>query len=171
VNLALAQPPEAIDLVDVETDASPSAPSRRADSFHSESLGLGVTLAPRELVAWIGEAPERLEAGLRPLHEDTGSWPSRRFPSDAGRIDLLFHDRDGAFVIVVFAGDGEEWIQNLLHGMDWVRKYLAQRGESVRAIVLVPRDESPPQYAALAFSDAVIFKTWQLTVSIEDIEI
>ena len=90
-----------------------------------------------------------------------------------GVIDLLATDDKGALVVVMIAdkGKAEELVPEILKRIGWVGKHLAEGKRKVRAIVLV--DEAPESlsYAAAAVSGTASFKTYQVSLSFEDLEI
>ena len=169
VNLALAQVPLAIELVDEEPEPTPNA---EAEPFCLNTASLERHLISHGLASGLSQIPERIEAGLRAVTEHWGPAANGARSTEGARIDRLFRDRRGAWVIVAFAGEAHEvdWVQELRSRMDWVRDHRAHAGEPVRAIVLVPAGEPLPDASAIGLGHALTLKTWQLVVSIEDRE-
>jgi len=166
-NLALTQRPRAIELVDVEVTPTLAAPGPGGEAPGPVSANTAGALQPAVLALICG-APERLEAGLRPVREGhLLRW--RELRTEVGPIDLLLRDRDGAWVVVVFSYGDSALVDEVLQRVGWVRKHLARSGEGVRAIVLIPPDEPPPHYAAAALAGTVTFKTWRLEVHVEEV--
>lgn len=170
LNLALAQEPPAIDLVDMEPNSSPAGD---LDPSRVEWVSSEHDVKSELLASWLRRAPERIEAGLR-IVTPAPECESGSAPSTAGVwFDRPVRDRQGAWVVVALVEDDleDEWIQKLRLRLDWVWEHWAQAGEAVRAIVLMASDTRPSRAAIAALGDAATFKTWRLAISIEDLEL
>jgi hypothetical protein len=128
-------------------------------------------LASDGLRAQLVERPELLEPGLR-IHSDSAGRPTGvDLETEVGDIDILARDEEGHWVVVAVV-DGEAdatLVTDLLQRMGWVQKHLAEKGDQVRAIILLSSMPEDLGYAAAAMSDKLRFCTWQFELKLEDV--
>jgi hypothetical protein len=85
-------------------------------------------------------------------------------------IDLLAEDAEGALVVVKVAGaDAGQVVGSVLEQMGWVSKHIAHDERPVRALVLLEPPAPELGYAARAVADSISFKTWRITVAVDDV--
>lgn len=128
---------------------------------------------PDGVRALLAENPALLEDGMSVFRGAGGKSVGANYSTDVGAIDLLATDAKGGLVVVMIAdkGEAEELIPEVLQRIGWVGKHLAEGKRKVRAIVLVEEAPESLNYAAAAVSDTVTFKTYQVSLSFEDLEI
>ena len=150
-----------------------SEPALETDANDSSASSGDYRPDPVAVQRMLGEDPELLETGLSLLADKKGKVIGLDYTTDVGVIDMLARDRGGSLVVVMVAkGDrGTDVVGEILQRIGWVRKHLAKVKEGVRGIVLM---ETPPgdlSYTAAAVADTVVFKTYRMTVSFEEIEV
>jgi len=114
--------------------------------------------------------PDLLEEGLR-LHRDERMQPDGRYATDVGDIDLLAMDDAGALVVVMIADPDDDPVSEILPRIGWVRKHIGARGQEVRGVVLLPTRPKDLGYAAAALAGSVSFKTYRMSLLLEDLDI
>jgi hypothetical protein len=126
------------------------------------------SLQPDELRARVAEKPEMLEKGLS-IFKSGGKTVGAGYETEVGEIDLLAVDASGALVVVMVAPRGTNPVGPVLERLGWVFKHVAEEGQDVRAMVLLepPAPELP--YAAKAVAGTVAFKTYRVTVALDDV--
>jgi len=123
------------------------------------------------LRAQLVERPELLEPGLR-IHSDSeGRLTGIDLETEVGTIDILARDEEDRWVVVrVMAEEADETlVTDLLQCMGWVQKHLAEKGDQVRAIVLLSNVPEDLGYAAAAMADKLRFCTWQFELKLDDV--
>ncbi len=145
-----------------------TAPARRRTS--AEPL---TRPDPDGVRALLAENPSLLEDGMSVFRGAGDKVVGAGYSTDVGEIDLLVTDAKGGLVVVMIAdkGQGEDIIPEILQRIGWVSKHLAQGKRKVRAIVLVEAAPESLNYAAAAVSGTVTFKTYQVSLSFEDLEV
>ena len=128
---------------------------------------------PDGVRALLAENPALLEDGMSVFRGAGGKSVGANYSTDVGVIDLLATDDKGALVVVMIAdkGEAEELVPEILQRIGWVAKHLAEGKRKVRAIVLVEEAPESLSYAAAAVSGTVSFKTYQVSLSFQDLEI
>ncbi len=128
---------------------------------------------PDGVRALLAENPSLLEDGMSVFRGAGDKVVGAGYSTDVGEIDLLVTDAKGGLVVVMIAdkGQGEDLIPEVLQRIGWVGKHLAQGKRKVRAIVLVEEAPESLNYAAAAVSGTVGFKTYQVSLSFEDLEL
>lgn len=126
-------------------------------------------LGVRELLA---KQPELVEPGLRLATNKKSEPIGAGFSTAVGEIDLLAKDKSGAFVVVSIAERGQEGklVSETLQRVGWIRKRLGRGKLKVRGIVLADQAPENLSYAAVAVAGTISFKTYQVTVTFEDVE-
>ncbi len=126
------------------------------------------SLQPDELRARVAEKPDMLEKGLS-VFKSGGKTVGAGYETEVGEIDLLAVDASGGLVVVMVAPRGTNPVGPVLERLGWVSKHVAEEGQDVRAMVLLepPAPELP--YAAKAVADTVSFKTYRVTVALDDV--
>ena len=116
--------------------------------------------------------PDLLEKGLR-LHRSERMQPDGRLTTDVGDIDLLAVDDAGALVVVLIADSdkGGELVSEILPRIGWVSKHISQPEQEVRGLVLLQSSPEDLGYAAAAVTGSVSFKTYRMSILLEDIDI
>jgi len=127
---------------------------------------------PAGLRAMLVENPELLEPGLSVYKNEKGTPLGAGYTSAVGEIDLLARDADGCFVIVMVAEphEGEDLVSGVLQRIGWVRTHLGGKSQRVRGIVLMDHVRESIVYAAAAVADTVMFKTYQVALTFNDLE-
>jgi hypothetical protein len=147
-----------------ETRAKPAreAPEANPPVFALDPAGL------RKLLA---KQPDILEPGLTVV-TDKGKPVGVGYASGVGVIDLLAKDPHGVFVVVKVAerGQGEELVAATLQRIGWVRKHLGKNKDKVRGIILVEQAPENLSYTASAMAGTILFKTYRVAVTFEDVE-
>ncbi len=128
-------------------------------------------LEPAGLRKLLAKQPDMLEPGLT-VFTEKGKPVGVGYASGVGVIDVLAKDSSGAFVVVKVAerGQGEELVTATLQRMGWVRKHLGKNKDKVRGIVLVEQAPENLSYTVSAMAGTIIFKTYRVAVSFEDVE-
>jgi hypothetical protein len=171
-------PPPTLPPDEVELDAPAGAPAAAASRQTAPaparaSDGVLAALDPRGLRELLAANADLLEPGLRPLADERGAPVGVGYVSGVGEIDLLGVDAGGGLVAALVAEGNEkggDLVAAILTRIGWVKKHVAQPGQEVRGLVLV---QSPPEglgYTAAAVSDTVAFKTYRLSILLEDVE-
>ncbi len=151
---------------DIQPEPKPAAARRPAPAPAMPTLDAdGV----RGLLA---ENPGLLEPGMEMLVEK-GKSVGASYPTDVGPIDLLLRDASGLLVVVTVAkGDeGTDLIAEILQRIGWVRKHVAKTREGVRGLVLLQSVPESLSYAAAAVADTVGFRTFQISLRFDEVEI
>lgn len=155
-----------------------ASPSRSAVARKVASPDVGgapsfMPFDPTQLRHLVVEQPTLLEPGLTIYVDESGSEAGGQFETDIGEIDLLGRDEEHGWVIVMVADSpaDNDIIQGTLHRIGWVRKHLAESGDSVRGIVLIERLDEELEYAAAAVADTIDFKTWRLSLAFESLPV
>jgi hypothetical protein len=127
---------------------------------------------PQALRAMLAEQPELLEPGLTLYTSEKGTPQGAGYTSGVGEIDLLAWDAKGALVVVMVAGaeDGAELFSGVLQRIGWVSKHLSGKAQGVRGIVLLEQANDSIGYAAAAVGDTVVFKTWRVALTFNDVD-
>jgi len=127
---------------------------------------------PAGLRAMMADQPELLEPGLSVYKSEKGTPLGARYTSAVGEIDLLATDVDGGLVVVMVAEPhaGPDLIAGVLQRIGWVRKHLSGPSQAVRGIVLMNRVSDSVGYAAAAVDGTVAFKTYQVTLTFDDLQ-
>ena len=130
------------------------------------------SLGCEELRARIVEDPELLAPGLEVYRDpESGEPAGAEFSTEVGDIDLLCQDPDGTLVVVkVVPHDAGDPVGPVLEQLGWVSKHVAGDEKPVRALVLLEPPAPELGYAARAVADTVSFKTWRVTVAVDDVE-
>jgi predicted nucleic acid-binding Zn-ribbon protein len=128
---------------------------------------------PDALRGMLGEHPGLLEPGLSVYTSEKGTPQGVGYTSAVGEIDLLAWDAQGGLVVVMVAGceDGAELISGMLQRIGWVSKHLSGKAQRVRGIVLLEEVHESIAYAAAAVGDTLAFKTWQVALTFDDVEL
>lgn len=128
-------------------------------------------LAADGLRAQLVERPELLEPGLRIDCDSDGRPTGIDLATEVGDIDILARDEEDNWVVVTVmeAEADATLITDLLQQMGWVQKHLAEKGDQVRAIVLLSHVPEDLGYAAAAMSDKLRFCTWQFELKLNDV--
>ena len=128
-------------------------------------------LDPAGLRKLLAKQPDMLEPGLT-VFTEKGKPVGVGYASGVGVIDVLAKDSSGTFVVVKVAerGQGEELVAATLQRMGWVRKHLGKNKDKVRGIVLVEQAPENLSYTVSAMAGTIIFKTYRVAVSFEDVE-
>lgn len=128
-------------------------------------------LDPAGLRKLLAKQPDILEPGLT-VFTEKGKPVGVGYSSGVGVIDVLAKDRSGAFVVVKVAerGQGEELVAATLQRIGWVRKHLGKNKDKVRGIVLVEQAPENLSYTVSAMAGTIIFKTYRVAVTFEDVE-
>jgi hypothetical protein len=142
----------------------PPKPSGAAPLFAPDPAGLRALLV---------EQPEALEQGLAMYRDEKGTPVGEGYTTAVGDIDLLASDVKGNLVVVMISekDQGEELVAEVLQRVGWVRKHLGEGKKTVRGIVLC---EEPPEslsYAAAAVADTILFKTYRVALTFEDLDV
>ena len=145
----------------------PATPSRKTSA---DSLDRPDPDAVRALLA---ENPALLEDGMSVFCGAGGKAVGASYSTEVGVIDLLATDAKGGLVVIMIAekGQAEELIPEVLKRIGWVGKHLAKGKNKVRAIVLVEEAPESLNYAAAAVSGTVSFKTYQVSLCFQDLEV
>ena len=145
----------------------PSTPRRKtsADSLDRPD--------PDGVRALLAENPALLEDGMSVFRGAGGKAVGASYSTEVGVIDLLATDAKGELVVVMIAekGQAEELVPEVLKRIGWVGKHLAKGKNKVRAIVLVEEAPESLNYAAAAVSGTVSFKTYQVSLCFQDLEV
>jgi hypothetical protein len=142
-----------------------------SEAVDEVASGSPFTLGPEELLARISEDPTLLEPGLS-LYRDpeSGEIAGVEMSTEVGEIDLLAEDPEGALVVVkVAGGEAGQAVGPVLEQMGWVSKHVGKDERPVRAVVLLEPPAPELGYAARAVADTVSFKTWRITVAVDDV--
>jgi RecB family endonuclease NucS len=137
----------------------------------SQPEPMAFDLAADGLRAQLVERPELLEPGLRIHCDSDGRLAGIDLETEVGDIDILARDEEDNWVVVSVV-DGEAdaaLVTDLLQRMGWVQKHLAEKGDQVRAIILLSSVPEDLGYAAAAMSDKLRFCTWQFELKLEDV--
>ncbi|MBW2373275.1 MAG: hypothetical protein JRF70_12155 [Deltaproteobacteria bacterium] len=142
-----------------------------SEAVEEPAFGSPFSLGPEELLARISEDPTLLEPGLSVYRDpESGEIGGVELSTEVGEIDLLAEDPEGALVVVKVAGsDAGDVVGPVLEQMGWVSKHIAKDERSVRALVLLEPPAPELGYAARAVADSVSFKTWRITVAVDDV--
>jgi hypothetical protein len=165
------EPEEADDLkgaVLEEEEARPARPARKAPDANPAPA---FALDPTGLRKLLAKQPDILEPGLT-VYTDKGKPVGVGYSSGVGVIDLLAKDPHGALVVVKVAerGQGEELVAATLQRIGWVRKHLGKNKDKVRGIILVEQAPENLSYTASAMAGTILFKTYRVAVTFEDVE-
>jgi len=160
-------PSSAQDPTELELD-EPVAPKKTGKASPSQAKGL----SPKRVQETFAAEPALLEKGLR-LHDDKRIQPGGRLSTDVGEIDLLAVDDAGALVVVLIADSekGAELVSEILPRIGWVSKHIAKSKQEVRGLVLLQSRPEDLGYAAAAVASSVSFKTYRMSIVLEDIDI
>ncbi len=129
------------------------------------------SLAADGLRAQLVDRPELLEPGLR-IHCDSDGCPAGiDLETEVGMIDILARDEEDHWVVVTVMDEEADatLVTDLLQHMGWVQKHLAEKGDQVRAIVLLSHVPEDLGYAAAAMADKLRFCTWQFELKLEEV--
>ncbi len=142
-----------------------------SEALEEGESGSPFSLGPEELLARITEDPALLEPGLSVYRDpESGEIAGVELSTEVGDIDLLAEDGEGALVVVkVAGGEAGDVVGPVLEQMGWVSKHLAKDERAVRALVLLEPPAPELGYAARAVADSVSFKTWRITVAVDDV--
>ncbi len=154
--------------------ASLSAPKKKpATPRRKTSAGPLDRPDPDAVRALLAENPALLEDGMSVFCGAGGKAVGASYSTDVGVIDLLATDAKGGFVVVMIAekDQAEELVPEVLKRIGWVGKHLAKGKNKVRAIVLVEEAPESLNYAAAAVSGTVSFKTYQVSLCFQDLEV
>ncbi len=160
-------PSNAQDPTELELD-EPVAPKKTGKASPAQTKGL----SPERVRETFAAEPDLLEKGLR-LHRDKRMQADGRLSTDVGDIDLLAVDNAGALVVVFIAASekGGELVSEILPRMGWVSKHIAEPEQEVRGLVLLQSSPEDLGYAAAAVASSVSFKTYRMSIVLEDIEL
>jgi len=178
------QDPKALELDEQVTPkrilrAHEQGPDRKAESQEAANREAGEarpapanSLSPRRVREALAAKPDLLEKGLR-LHRDERMLADGCLTTDVGDIDLLAVDDAGALVVVLIARSdkGGELVSEILQRIGWVRKHIAESEQEVRGLVLLQSSPEDLGYAAAAVANSVSFKTYRMSIVLEDIDI
>jgi len=148
-----------------EVNETASAGIVSLDSAVSAAISL-----ERDLEAFVCMHLDQIEPGLR-LHNTPGSTGRQVAAGDAGRIDILAVDRDGAFVVIeIKAGTADDGAFGQLLGyMGWASRELAD-GKPVRGIVVANDFRERAKYAAEALPN-VSLKKYAVSFAFSDVSV
>jgi hypothetical protein len=154
-----------------KAEAKPAPEVELSEAVEETAPGSPLSLGPEELLARISQEPELLEPGLRVYRDpDSGEIAGVELSTEVGEIDLLAEDAEGALVVVKVAGaDAGQVVGSVLEQMGWVSKHIAHDERPVRALVLLEPPAPELGYAARAVADSISFKTWRITVAVDDV--
>ena len=154
-----------------KVEPKPEPEVELADAIEEAASGSPFTLRPEELLARISQEPALLEPGLSVYRDpESGEIAGVELSTEVGDIDLLAEDPEGALVVVkVAGGDAGELVGPVLAQMGWVSKHIAHDQRPVRALVLLEPPAPELGYAARAVADSISFKTWRITVAVDDV--
>ena len=136
------------------------------DAGRERVSGLSISRVRETLAA----EPDLLEEGLR-LHRDERMQPDGRYATDVGDIDLMAVDDAGALVVVMIADKDDDPVSEILPRIGWVRKHVSKTGQEVRGVVLLQSKPEDLGYAAAALAGSVSFKTYRMSLLLEDLDI
>jgi hypothetical protein len=130
-------------------------------------FGLGADGLRAQLV----ERPELLEPGLRIDCDSDGLPTGIDLTTEVGNIDILARDEEDNWVVVTVMDEEATatLVTDLLQLMGWVQTHLAEKGDQVRAIVLLSHVPEDLGYAAAAMSDKLRFCTWQFELELNEV--
>lgn len=151
-------------------------PRRRAEVSQQaarvrEPVAPIVGLDAAQVRALVSEQPGLLEKGLGVHSDDAGNPIGVDFETPVGDIDLLARDTRGNIVIVMVPEPSEldSVVPDMVQRIGWVRKHLAE-GEEVRGIAVMEHLPEAVGYAAAGVSGMVIFKTFRVALSFQEIK-
>lgn len=126
--------------------------------------------APMEVRALLASRPEWLEPGLALLQ---GGQDAVGVATEVGEIDLLLVDPNGDLRVVLIpeVSDIDRALVQILPRMGWVARHRAEQDCKVQGIVLLADVPTETVYAATAISDRVSFRSYQLALRIDPIEL
>ena len=129
-------------------------------------------LSTKRVRETLAAEPELLEAGMR-LHRDERMLTDGTYTTDVGDIDLLAVDDAGALVVVLIPDDDKdsELVSEILSRIGWVTKHIGEPGQEVRGLVLLRSEPEDLGYAAAAVASSVSFKTYRMSLVLEDFDI
>lgn len=138
-----------------------------------ESSTAVFNLGPTGLRELLAKQPEMLEPELSVVTDKGGKPVGAGFSTAVGIIDLLARDGSGSLVVVMIGepGQGEELIGETLQRIGWVRKNLGKGKQRVRGIILLEDVPKNISYAAVAVAETVLFKTYRVGVTFQDVEV
>ena len=163
--------PQAKPKVEPKPEPEPIPEVELSEAVEEAASGAPFSLRPEELLARISQEPALLEPGLCVYRDpESGEIAGVELSTEVGEIDLLAEDPQGGLVVVKVAGaDAGEIVGPLLEQMGWVSKHIANDQRPVRALVLLEPPAPELGYAARAVADSVSFKTWRITVAVDDV--
>jgi len=150
-----------------------TAPEGRTERATGAAAGVPTSMDAEAIRHMIGEQPDLLEPGLRVLGEEGRRRVGIGYGTEVGEIDLLARSDSGDWVVVMVA-DGRpdpQLVPDVLHRVGWVRKHLCEKGDSVRAILLLEGMSEELGYAAAAVANTIDFRTWRVSIQFESIEV
>jgi len=117
--------------------------------------------AESELRNYLSLHPEAIEKGL--------SLVDVEFQTDVGRIDLLYKDENGNFIVVELKKlrEGDRALGQLLRYMGWVREKMA-KGREVRGILITHEFDENLDYAVKEVADKVKLKYYAVRFELSD---
>ena len=138
------------------------------EASHEQASGL----SPSRVRETLAAQPDLLEKGLR-LHRDERMQTDGHYATDVGDIDLLAVDDAGALVVVLIADHdkGDDLVSEILTRIGWVRKHIGAPQQEVRGVVLMQSGPEDLGYAAAALAGSVSFKTYRLSLVLEDLDV
>ena len=120
----------------------------------------------KDLQRYLAENLGCIEAGLT-LFEDEDI-KGLEYPAGGGRrIDILAIDKNGGFVVLELKVEKgyDRVVGQLLRYMNWVRKELAETGQSVRGIIVCRTMSDDLRLACASIRDVELFE-YQLSVTV-----
>jgi len=95
-----------------------------------------------------------------------------QYPTDIGRIDILaMHKEQPRFLVVELKRNQstDQTVGQALRYIGWVKRHLAQDGQSVEALIIAKRADESAQYALSTLSN-VSMMTYEVEFRLNDLE-
>jgi hypothetical protein len=130
-----------------------------------------VALDAAQVRALVAEQPGLLEKGLGVHSDDDGNAVGVDFETPVGDIDLLARDKRGNLVVVMVPElpELDAVVPDIVQRIGWVRKHLAE-GDEVRGIAVMENLPEAVGYAAAGVAGMVIFKTFRVALTFQEIK-
>jgi Predicted nuclease of the RecB family len=114
------------------------------------------------LINYLASDPSQIENGLELREKEYDT-------KNAGRIDLLYTDKNGNFVVVeTKKGKGSDRVVGQIQRyMGWINRNLAKKDENVRGIIIVNEFDEWLDYA-VSVNDNIQLKYYEVKFVVKD---